>query len=169
VYAKFAARDAAIIAAALVFWWVAADLSGGSGALADFTGFVAGLLVGATGFILHEWGHLLAAFASRSAVEPNQKLRSGFIFSFDARSNSLGQFLVMSSGGFVVTAAIVWSFYAFLPDHLLATRIARGAALFLAFLGVTLEVPLVLMALHGRAIPAAVAVKIRRRVESPAA
>ena len=125
MYAKFAVRDASLIAAAFLFWWVAADLSGGSGAIADFTGFVAGLLVGATGFILHEWGHLLAAFASRSAVEPNRKLRSGFIFSFDARSNSLGQFLVMSSGGFVVTAAIVWSFYAFLPDHLLATRIAR--------------------------------------------
>jgi hypothetical protein len=162
-YARLAARDASIIAVALVAWWLVAGLSSGEDALGDFTGFVAGLLLGATGFVLHEWGHLLAALATRSAVEPSESLRSSFIFSFDSQSNSLGQFVVMSLGGFVVTAAVVWSFYAYLPDDLLASRVARGAALFLAFLGVSLELPFFFLALQRRSIPAAVSVKVRRR------
>jgi hypothetical protein len=161
-YAKLAARDASIIAVALIVWWLVADLSAREGALGDFTGFVAGLLLGATGFVLHEWGHLLAALATRSVVEPAQSLRSSFIFSFDSRGNSLAQFLVMSVGGFIVTALVVWSFYVYLPDDLLASRVARGAALFLAFLGVSLELPLFLLAIHRRAIPAAVSVRVRR-------
>lgn len=167
MFARFALRDALIVAVALGLWWLAADSSLGSGPVADFTGFVAGLGLGTTGFVLHEWGHLLAAFATGSAVEANPRLGSPFIFSFDAERNSLAQFLVMSVGGFVVTAAIVYAFYVHLPDGLLASRIARGASLFLAFLGVALELPLVLVALYRRAVPAAVAVKPRRR--TPAA
>jgi hypothetical protein len=163
VYARFAVRDAAIVGLALLLWWAASDLSQGAGALADFTGFVAGLMLGATGFVLHEWGHLIAAVAARSALRPGRRLGSPFIFSFDSRRNSLAQFVVMSLGGFAVTAAVVWAFYARLPDPLLATRIARGAALFLAFLGVTLEVPLLLVALWRRAIPAAVSVSVGGR------
>ena len=169
MYAKFAARDSLIVAGALLLWWLAASWSGGSGALSDFTGFVAGLMLGSTGFVLHEWGHLLGAFATQSVVRPHRSLRSPFIFSFDSRKNSLRQFLVMSVGGFLVTAAVVWGFYTYLPDELLAARIARGAALFLAFLGVTLELPLVLVALHRGAIPAAVAVGgSRQNARSPA-
>ena len=169
MYAKFAVRDLLIIAGALLFWWLAADLSVGSGALSDFTGFVAGLWLGSTGFVLHEWGHLTGALATGSTVRPSRNPSSLFIFSFDSQKNSLGQFLVMSVGGFLVTAAVVWSFYAYLPDDLLASRIARGAALFLAFLGVFLEVPLVLVALHRRAIPAAVDVTGGRRSTGSAA
>jgi len=160
MFAKFAARDLGIVASALFVWWLLADRSAGSGPVSDFTGFVAGLLLGSTGFVLHEWGHLLGAFATGSAVEPNRKLAALFTFRFDALENSLKQFLIMSVGGFLVTAAIVWSFHVYLPDHLLASRVARGAALFLAFLGVFLELPLVIVALVRRSVPAAVAVKI---------
>jgi hypothetical protein len=162
-FARFAARDAAIVAGSLVLWWLLAARSAGAGAVADFTGFVAGLAVGATAFVLHEWGHLLAAFAARATVVPGRRLGAPFIFGFDSERNTLAQFLVMSAGGFAATAVIVWSFYVHLPDGLLATHVARGAALFLAFLGVTLELPLVGVALHARRVPAAVDVAPRRR------
>lgn len=168
MFARFAARDLAIVGVALLLWWLAADLSAGPGPLGDFTGFVAGLLLGSTAFVLHEWGHLLAALATRSAVRPLASLGSPFIFSFHSRRNSLGQFLVMSLGGFAVTAAIVWSFYAHLPDGLLASRVARGAALFSAFLTVVLELPIVFVALHKRAIPGAVSLRVGRRRAEPA-
>jgi hypothetical protein len=44
--------------------------------------------------------------------------------------------------------------------HRYATRVARGAALFLAFLGVVLELPLLLFALASGSVPAAAAVKV---------
>lgn len=156
MFAKFAARDAGIVALALLVWWLLAGRSAAPGPLADFTGFLAGGLLGASAFVLHEWGHLLAAFATRSTVRPGRSLGAPFIFGFDAGRNSLAQFLMMSAGGFAATAAIVWAFYVHLPDDLLASHVARGAALLLAFLGVTLELPLVAIALHGRAVPAAV-------------
>lgn len=170
-FPRFALRDLAIVAIALGAWWLAADHSRDTGPLADFTGFVAGLAVGATGFVLHEWGHLAGALASRSAVRPARRLGTPFIFHFDVRRNSLGQFLATSVGGFAATAAIVAAFHLYLPDDLLASRIARGAALFLAFLGVTLELPLVAVALvRGRAPDAAAAEGPRRaRAVAPAA
>jgi hypothetical protein len=169
VFARFATRDLIVVAVSAGVWWLAAGRSAQSGALADFSGFVAGSLLGLSAFALHEWGHLLAAFAARSAVAPNRNLGSLFIFRFDAKRNSLGQFLVMSLGGFIVTGAVVWGAYTQLPDAYLAARVARGAALFLAFLGVTLELPLVALALYTRAVPAAVALKPPRGGEGAGA
>lgn len=161
MFARFALRDATLVAVAALVWWIAAHASGGAGPVSDFTGVVAGLLVGATGFVLHEWGHLVGALVTGSAVRGNANLRSSFLFSFDAKRNSLRQFLVMSVGGFVVTGLLVWAFYTFLPDHLLASRVARGVVLFQAFLGVVLELPLVALALAKGAIPEQAAVKVR--------
>ena len=162
MYAKFAVRDGAFIAVAWAVWWLVAESSAGGGWVADLTGFGAGLLVGGTAFVLHEWGHLAGALVSRSVLHLNHDLRAPFIYSFDARKNSLKQFVSMSLGGFVATAVLVISFYLWLPDDLLASRVARGAALFLAFLGVTLEVPLFVVALVTRRVPAVAAVKVRR-------
>jgi hypothetical protein len=161
MYAKFAARDASIIAIAAAVWWLVAARSAGTGYVSDFTGFVAGLLVGVSGVLLHEWGHLLAAVACGSVLQVNHNLRSTFIYSFDTRRNSLGQFVIMSLGGLAVTAALVISFYVWLPDTLLASRVARGVVLFLAFLGVTLELPLFLFALATRRVPGAAAVYVQ--------
>ena len=154
MFARFALRDATLVAVALLVWWVAAHASGGAGPWADFTGVVAGVLVGSTAFVLHEWGHLAGALDPGSVVRGNANLRSSFLFAFDAERNSLRQFLGMSLGGFLVTGLVVWAFYAFLPDDLLASRVARGLALFGVFLGVVLELPLLLFALWKGAPPA---------------
>lgn len=169
MFQRLAARDLGILVVALAVWWAISDLSGGSSFVSDFTGVVAGVLLGISAYTLHEWGHLLAALAVGSVVRPTGRLASAFIFSFSARQNSLRQFVVMSLGGFAVTALLVWSFYTFLPDGLLATRVARGAVLFLAFLGVVLELPLFTVALLRRAVPAAVAVPLKAPPERAAA
>jgi hypothetical protein len=163
MYFKFLARDAVVIGVAVLVWWLVAERSLGSGMAADLSGFVAGLLVGVSAFVLHEWGHAVGGFATGSVLHVNHDLRSPFIFSFDTRRNTLSQFVIMSLGGFVATAVLVFSFYRWLPDGLLATRVACGAALFLAFLGVVLELPLFVFALASRSVPTVAAVKVETR------
>jgi hypothetical protein len=153
MFPKLLVRDLGVVALAALAWLLLAPLSAGAGALSDFSGVVAGALAGAGAFLLHEWGHLLGALASRSAVRPTESLRSPFVFAFDSRANSRAQFLVMSFAGFAATAAGVWAAYAMLPPELLASRVARGAVVFLAFLGVVLEVPLVVYALASGRVP----------------
>lgn len=159
MFQKFAVRDAIIVAAAVAAWVAIADLSAGTGPVADLSGVVAGFLVGASSFVLHEWGHLLAGWAAGGVARPNSHLKSGFLFSFDDK-NSLAQFLVMSIGGFAVTGFFVWLAYLRLPDGLLATRVARGAIAFQASLTVFLEFPLVAVALFKGHTPAEAAVKL---------
>ena len=150
---KLLIRDLGVLAAAAVAWWLAAPLSAGEGPLADVTGVLLGFLVGAGAFVLHEWGHLAGAFASRSAVVLGTSLASPSVFTYDSRRNTRGQFLVMSFAGFAATAFAVWAVYALLPDSLLATRVARGLVVFLVVLGVVLEVPLVVYSLLTRRVP----------------
>jgi hypothetical protein len=168
MFLRFALRDLGIIGAAAAVWYLLAGQSIGTGFVADVSGVVAGLTLGAAAYVLHEWGHLLAAFASRSTVRPGAHVGSFFIFGFDARQNSLRQFLVMSVGGFIATALLVWGFYTYLPDDLLATRVARGVVVFLAVLAIVLEFPLVVWGLVKRAVPAPVDVTHGRRAPKPA-
>jgi len=150
---KMALRDLAIAALAMMMWRWVAGASAGEGMLADLAGLVAGLGVGICGYLLHEWGHLSGALATRSAIEMPKTLKSVSLFSFDSKRNDKRQFLVMSFSGFAATALVVWGFYTWLPDGLLASRIARGVAMFGATLTVVIELPLVFWALLGRGLP----------------
>jgi len=159
MFQKFAVRDAVIVGATVLAWSTVAGYSASTDPLGDLVGVLAGLLVGASAFVLHEWGHLLAGFAAGGTARANSSLRSSFLFSFDA-DNSLGQFLVMSIGGFAVTGFFLWIVYGVLPDGLLATRVARGSVVFLASLTVLLEFPLVGIALVRGRTPDEAAVKL---------
>ena len=101
---------------------------------------------------------VLGAVAMGSRVSVGTNLASGFLFRFEAEGNSLAQFVVMSLAGFVATALALAVFYTQLPDAWLASRVARGGAVFLAFLGLTLELPLLLYGLAIRGVPRQVAV-----------
>jgi hypothetical protein len=141
---KFLLRDSAVVALAAAAWWLLAARSAGAGPVADATGVVAGALVGAVAFLMHEWGHLLAGLASGGRFPVASELRSPFLFEID-RSNSVRQFTVMSLGGFAVTILGILFVYGVLPGELLATRVARGIIVFLAFLTAVLEVPLLVV------------------------
>lgn len=153
MFLKVLARDLAIVAVSVLAWRLAAPLSAGTGAVSDVAGVLLGMLFGASAFLAHEWGHLLGALASRSAIQPPAGLSSPFVFSFESRRNSRRQFLAMSFAGFAATAVVIWVVYAMLPDGLLATRVARGLVLFLTLLAVVLEVPLVIYSLATRKVP----------------
>lgn len=168
MFLTLAVRDLAVLVGAAVVWALLAGHSAGTGFVADLSGVVAGLALGVGAYLLHEWGHLLAALAVRSAVTPAARLSSPFVFGFDAQRNTLGQFLVMSAGGFVATGLLVWGFYARLPDDLLASHVARGVVGFLALLVVVLELPLVVWGLVKRGVPAPVDVKPGRRTSEAA-
>ncbi len=153
MYAKLFARDVSIVATIGLLWSLAAGASTGDGPVADLVGLLAGVALGACALPLHEWGHFLGAVASRSAMQPAESLRKLFVFSFDSRSNSGRQFLAMSLGGWVGTAAAVWIAYGVLPSELLAARIARGMALLSVLLVVVTEVPLLVRAFWTGRIP----------------
>ena len=169
MFVKLLARDLAIVGVAVFAWQLAAPLSAGSGAISDATGVLLGLLLGACAFLVHEWGHLLGALATRSAVQPPASLRSPFVFTFDSRANSRRQFLAMSFTGFAATAAVVWAAFAVLPSELLATHVARGLIVFLTFLAAVLEVPLVVYSLISRRVPPIDGLESRKQGERAAA
>ena len=168
MFFKLAIRDAAILALAVGLWWWLSRFSAGEGMLSDFVGFVAGLSLTACAFIFHEWGHLLGGFASRSVVHPARRLKSRFVFSFDRQKNSRGQFLIMSAGGFIASGLALWGVYAMLPDAEFASRVARGGVLFLVFLGVVLELPLVAWALLRSDLPPIETFPAPRSASAPA-
>jgi hypothetical protein len=153
MYGKLFARDASIVAAAVLLWTSISGFSSGRGAVGDLTGLVAGVVLGACALPLHEWGHFAGAVVGRSLIHPAASLRALFVFSFDSERNSRRSFLVMSLGGWVGTAAAAWVAYALLPDDLLASRVARGMVLLSILLVVVTEVPLLLRAFWTGRIP----------------
>ncbi|HEY8154774.1 MAG TPA: hypothetical protein VII72_11655 [Myxococcota bacterium] len=169
MFVKLLGRDLAILAVSVLAWRLAAPLSAGSGVVSDVAGVLLGFLFGVCAFLIHEWGHLAGAVASRSAIQPPTGLASPFVFSFESRKNSRRQFLSMSFSGFVATAAVVWAAYALLPSDLLATRVARGLVVFLTFLGVVLEVPLVIYSLLTRRVPPVDGLEAPRQTQRAAA
>ncbi len=165
---QLAARDLVIVGAAAAAWTAGAHLTSGSGPLSDALGVLLGLSVAACAFLMHEWGHLIGALATRSAVRAPERLTSVYLFSFDSRGNSRRQFVVMSFTGFVVTGLVVAFVFGVLPGDLLATHVARGVVVVLASLTVFLEFPLVVWSLF-RASPPPVEVFASHRDEPRAA
>lgn len=155
---RFLIRDSVIVATAILAWWLLAPVSAGAGLAADLTGWIVGLLLGVCAYLAHEWSHYLGALAMGSSVTVSDRVDGGFLFRFEAEGNTLAQFVVMSLAGFAATALAIIFFYTALPDAWLASRVARGGALFLALLGVTLEVPLLLYGLVIRRVPEQVSV-----------
>lgn len=147
MFARFLARDLAIALGVVVAWWAAAPLSAGTGPAADLTGALLGAGAFVVGHVAHEWGHLVGALLTRSRVAAPASLASPFLFSFDSVHNSRRQFVIMSLAGFAVTGMSLFVVYGLLPEHLLATRVARGFIVFGASLTLFLEVPLLTISL----------------------
>lgn len=155
---RFVLRDSAIVAVAGLLWWAFAARSAETDWVADLAGWVVGIPLFACAYVAHEWSHYLGALAMGARVEVGENLASGFLFSFGPEGNSLAQFVVMSLAGFAATAAAIYFFYTGLPDAYFASRVARGGVLFLAVLGVVLELPLLLYGIATRSVPAQAAV-----------
>ena len=155
---RYLGRDLVIITLTAGLWWLLAARSAGIGVAADFSGWIVGAMLFFCAHIVHEWGHYLGAVLTGSHVGIHKRLASPFFFRFEVEGNSLKQFVAMSLGGFVATGAVIAFYYLGLPDEFLASRIARGGALFGAFLGVTLEIPLLVTGIVQGQVPAKAAV-----------
>ena len=152
-FGRFLARDLGIIAVVAVLWFWFAGASAGEGLLPDLVGLILGLGFGISVFLLHEWGHLLGALATGSAVQAPERLNSTYLFSFDSKRNSRRQFLIMSFSGFVVTGLAVWCALGPLDEPLQAARVARGMIAFLASLTLFIEFPLVIWSVLASSLP----------------
>lgn len=148
MFARLALRDLIVTGMVIVAWtWLAPLTAADGGVVADFVGVPLGLSVALACYFGHEWGHLAGALATGSRVRAPERLSSPSLFSFDSKANGRRQFLVMSFSGFAMTGVALAVVYGLLPDGLLATRVARGAVLFLTALTVFVEFPLVIWSL----------------------
>lgn len=153
MFAKLFVRDAAIVALTAWIWHLAAGASADAGLRGDFAGVLAGVTIGLCGYLVHEWGHLTGAVLAGSTVRPGRSLASGFLFSFDSQANTRRQFVALSLGGWAATAVVLWGVYAWLPDGLFASRVARGFVAGNVLLVVVIELPLVAYALVTGNVP----------------
>lgn len=140
-FRKLFRRDLALLVATVLGWALFAPISGGEGWFANFVGAGLGLAAGACAWVAHEWGHVLAALMVRSKLRAADKLSSIYLFGFDNKTHTRGQFVVMALGGFAATALVFTGMILYLPSDLLATRIAQGVVMLEIALTVTLEVP----------------------------
>jgi hypothetical protein len=153
MFIKLLARDLSIIALTALIWHLGAEASAHPGMRGDFAGVLAGVTIGLSAYLLHEWGHLVGALLAGSTVHPARALTSGFLFSFDSRANTRRQFLALSAGGWLATAVVLWMVYALLPAGLFASRVAAGVVTANVLLVIVIEVPLVAYSLWTGRVP----------------
>ncbi|MGH8461547.1 MAG: hypothetical protein ACRESS_08085 [Stenotrophobium sp.] len=147
-------RDGLLIAATAALWMYTLNLGTALGVWPVTLNILTGLMTVLIGYLLHEWGHLIGAWFSGSAVHlPQGALSSPFLFRFDTGLNNRRQFLAMSAGGFIASAAVVVALLLALP----AGRLASHVALVLTLLGVlatfVLEIPPAWKVFRGGAMP----------------
>ncbi|HEY0917463.1 MAG TPA: hypothetical protein VGE22_21455 [Solimonas sp.] len=154
---KLLARDLAVVATtlALVAW--SHQLQAAGTALHWPVAILGGALVAVSGYLVHEWGHLLGALSRGSRVELPPTLAAVFLFKFDSDRNDRRQFLAMSMGGFIASIVVVALLAVILDLGYWADRIAMG----LTVLGVAatfiLEVPGAWKVYKGAPLPHGVA------------
>ena len=116
-------------------------------------GVVAGVLLALCGFLLHEWGHLLASLFCGSVVHFPDRVLAPLLFHFDTLKNDRRQHLLMSAGGYAAsvlgTAAIAalssWSTW--------SGRTAISLSVLGAVATVVLEMPTTVRVLRGGPLP----------------
>jgi hypothetical protein len=152
MFRPFIIRDMSILLGTILAWWWSLAAEPMS-ALASTLSIAAGVGAAVCAYNLHEWGHLIGAFATRSVFVPAKRLYSPFLFSYDAEKNTRNQFLVMSLAGFAATALFVAAFLAWMPQDQQAGRIALRGGLILAGLTVIIELPNFFTALFRNKVP----------------
>ena len=121
----FLLRDSLIILLVVALWLYTLGLGKPHDLWSVAVHVVTGLLTVFVGYLLHEWGHLLGAWAAGgSFVLPATVTETLFLFRFDNVRNSRRQFFSMSLGGFASSILVVAFLFSALPWSLLASWIA---------------------------------------------
>lgn len=140
-FSKFAIRDGLILSITFLGWISLLPLSQGAGLMAEYIGVLLGVMAAICSWVLHEWGHWLAAKAVRAKLRPTLNVRSIYLFGFEAKENSQIQFLIMALGGFIATACVLAGVLVFLPGEMLAVKVFRGLLFLQISVIVLLEIP----------------------------
>lgn len=152
MFRSFVIRDVTILVATVVAWWGSLQAEAG-GSLSSALSIGAGVGAVVCAYNLHEWGHLIGAWLTKSVFVPAKRIYSPFLFSYDAERNTRNQFLVMSLAGFAATALFVAGFVMWMPQDQQAGRIALRGALVLAGLTVIIEFPIFFTSLFRNKVP----------------
>jgi hypothetical protein len=148
---KLGARDLLIVAITVIAW---IDVQGrGEMDTPWWLSVTAGLLLGISGFLLHEWGHLIGAHTSGGRAVPARSLRSIFLFAFDVQRSSPRQFLAMSYGGYIASILGLGLVFALVSLDRLSGQVALGFTGFGLLVTAVLEIPTTVRVLRGRDLP----------------
>ena len=152
MFRSFVIRDLAILVVTVGAWWGSLHAEAGT-ALSSGLSIGAGVGAAVCAYNLHEWGHLVGAWLTKSVFVPAKRIYSPFLFSYDAERNTRNQFLVMSLSGFAATALFVAGFLMWMPQDQQAGRIALRGALILAGLTVIIELPIFFTSVFRNKVP----------------
>src|SRR5262249_19730171 len=141
------------VALTLALWHVDAGMHAHTSVLSVLVALAAGMAAAVSGYLAHEWGHLIGARASGGGVHFPKSVVSTFLFFFDTRNSDRHQFLRMSVGGFVASAIVTPLLIAILPAGAISTYVAW--VLIVAGLVATawLELPLYFKVRSGAPLP----------------
>ncbi|MDP9141502.1 MAG: hypothetical protein M3O62_12010 [Pseudomonadota bacterium] len=150
-------RDLLLIASSVGLLLLSHQLASAASAWHVPVALLAGVMLAVTGYLLHEWGHLLGALFSRSVVHLPDSIATVFLFRFDTGLNTNRQFLWMSIGGFIASGVVVYIY----ATQLSLDQLADQTALVLTALGVLatiiFEFPPAWRVLRGGEMPGGVA------------
>lgn len=146
-------RDSALLLLTLALWASSHHLDSIASPMAVPLALVAGGMIAVSGYLLHEWGHLLGALAGRSVVELPTSMGYLFLFKFDTGLNNRRQFLLMSGGGFLASGLMVWALFGTLSFTALADQIGLVLTVLGVLATIVLEFPPAWRVLRGQSLP----------------
>ena len=91
----YALRDAVIVAVTLLSWWGSQSI--------ETLGIIAGVGLGMSAYLFHEWAHLLAAIRQKASVEFATRWYAIFLFNMRSAVISKRAFFDISFAGFFAT------------------------------------------------------------------
>ena len=140
----YALRDAVIVAVTLLLWWGAQSI--------EALGIIAGIGLGMSAYLLHEWAHLLAAIRRKASVEFATRWYAIFLFNMRTAVISKRAFFDISFAGFFATLLTLLFFLSLPPSNVQA--VALLLAQYLAALTLIFEAPIAIWAMVTGRVPA---------------
>lgn len=150
-------RDLVIVAVTVLLWQVSHRLQLGDHALSWPLAGLSGLLIAVCGYLVHEWGHALAALASGAQIHWPPSVAAVFLFKFDCGRSTRRQFLWMSAGGFIASGLVLALLAAVLSRSFHADVVAAVLSVLGVIATIILEVPAAWAVWRGAPLPRGVA------------
>ena len=140
----YALRDAVIVAVTLLLWWGAQSI--------EALSIIAGIGLGLSAYLLHEWAHLLAAIRRKASVEFATRWYAIFLFNIRTAVISKRAFFDISFAGFFATLLTLLFFLSLPPSNVQAVALLLAQCL--AALTLIFEAPIAIWAMITDRVPA---------------